>query len=1269
MKRIFFILSLFICIYSHSQNRQALLKSDSLFAKGTELYNQGNYKAAIPLFTESDKIDKAELDSTSNRRDYSAMWLGSCYYKLGDEENAKASSAFDYMYNPIDRKKTIQSDSLHQIGHNFMQENKPEQALKFYKQTATIEKQNLGPNNLWYANTLEQITRIFIEIDDSIQALKYAKECYDIHNQTTPLPTFHKITTLLTIASIYDYYKFQNHDSIALTYYDKALEIGKELKVDTANMQYLMYYNAKALKKMATQNYNQSTKIKHLQRALQLLPPINGNNEIKDLQEGIIYDYTHALEDLALTYSKEEKYDKSLKIIGVIDSLYQFYEVPNEEKARNYYYTGYYNYLKADTVKALASIPPMDSLIALYPASNKCERVRITYYKASLYANINATIAITLLEKCDSIYQEKDHWQKWIQNKLLSLYKQEDLFYKEGILSLKANKTAKETLREKYNEAVNLTKTGQLSRGRNSIEYVFEKNTGDSIDYELKGLSFILLQRLNMNNRRVQEKYCEDFSIMLCKEKQTLNSRLDSVTYLSNLSYYICDGIPTAEKGKLAIKEAIKFDRLLRTDTTALSSTMIDLLELRATAYIYEGNWRDALKTYAYILNYHPGISLGLKNYGICRLMLKYAWAAINLKKIDETLYNAVAAIAVDFINKDRSLQADLTREAVNIWAALSFLYSPKETMAATKVMLTILRLQIMKKFEYFTNWERDSFFKQHESDIQIANSNLLKLDSISNKDKALFMTNNIFFSGMLLRNENNLRRFISMNQNDSLKKTTLQWKQIQEEFTISKSEEKSNEIFEIEEKIMKQAQELGYKSFDDGIPFDEFTQTMTQEDVLIQFGIANNSVLDETPTYMAYILHKNGNIDIVSLFEEEEFMQHKINSQTIERILRNRGNTYQIYDSPDIGKLIWRKILPYCLNTKRIYFAPIGLLHKIGIESLLIGTKERISDKYQVYRLSSLRAFCRRELKNNDNYTASIFGGLIYEKSNGYQVSTHSVDKQQNELNRSLAANISRSNINPTYLPGTKKEVEEIDKVLKTGRIQTQLFIKENGTEEAFKALSGKGRRIIHIATHGYYIPEQQSISSPLDSLLKQNNTIDPNQSILRRSGLLLSGCNLSLQGAMPNSQLEDGILTTDEISQMNLKGTDIIVLSACETGLGEITGEGVFGLQRGFKKAEANSLLMSLWKVDDNATRLLMTEFYKNLLAGKSKFESLRKAQEYVRDYEEDIEIAPDKRWESQIRQKVNKNKEPPPKIEKIKRYISPYYWAAFILLDAID
>ena len=116
----------------------------------------------------------------------------------------------------------------------------------------------------------------------------------------------------------------------------------------------------------------------------------------------------------------------------------------------------------------------------------------------------------------------------------------------------------------------------------------------------------------------------------------------------------------------------------------------------------------------------------------------------------------------------------------------------------------------------------------------------------------------------------------------------------------------------------------------------------------------------------------------------------------------------------------------------------------------------------------------------------------------------------------------------------------------------------------------------------------------------------------------------------------MDDGILTAKEVSKLDLSGLELLVLSACETGLGEISDDGVFGLQRGFKKAGAQTIVMSLWKVDDEATQKLMTEFYKNYLSGKSKHESLLKAQKTVRE-------TPG--WED------------------------PEFWAGFILLDGLN
>ena len=162
---------------------------------------------------------------------------------------------------------------------------------------------------------------------------------------------------------------------------------------------------------------------------------------------------------------------------------------------------------------------------------------------------------------------------------------------------------------------------------------------------------------------------------------------------------------------------------------------------------------------------------------------------------------------------------------------------------------------------------------------------------------------------------------------------------------------------------------------------------------------------------------------------------------------------------------------------------------------------------------------------------------------------------------------------------------------------------------------------RALHIATHGFYWTESEAGQlKKLDFLMLGDNQ-NPKyveDKALTRSGLLMAGANNALTGLELPEGVDNGILTAKEIAGVDLRGMDMVVLSACQTGLGEITGDGVFGLQRGFKKAGVCSLLMSLWKVDDNATQMLMTRFYANLIAGKPKYEALREAQRYVREYE---------------------------------------------------
>jgi CHAT domain-containing protein len=219
-------------------------------------------------------------------------------------------------------------------------------------------------------------------------------------------------------------------------------------------------------------------------------------------------------------------------------------------------------------------------------------------------------------------------------------------------------------------------------------------------------------------------------------------------------------------------------------------------------------------------------------------------------------------------------------------------------------------------------------------------------------------------------------------------------------------------------------------------------------------------------------------------------------------------------------------------------------------------------------------------------------------------------------------------------YLAGTKTETERIVNSLSGRNIPHRFYTEDTGNEESFKSLSGTQTGVIHLATHGFFLPDAEN--KAVDEIVRQlgGNKDKPFENPLLRSGLILSGANNQWRAKeyVLDENIEDGILTADEISRLNLTKTRLVVLSACETGLGDVkNSEGVFGLQRAFKLAGVESLIMSLWKVPDEATAELMTTFYDEWLAGKSKQEAFRAAQQKVRD-----------------------------------RYNSPYYWAAFVMMD---
>ncbi len=210
--------------------------------------------------------------------------------------------------------------------------------------------------------------------------------------------------------------------------------------------------------------------------------------------------------------------------------------------------------------------------------------------------------------------------------------------------------------------------------------------------------------------------------------------------------------------------------------------------------------------------------------------------------------------------------------------------------------------------------------------------------------------------------------------------------------------------------------------------------------------------------------------------------------------------------------------------------------------------------------------------------------------------------------------------------LPGTKLEVEGISKILKTAGYQVTMVEQNEATEKEIKALHGP--KLVHISTHGYFLPDTENGSGSVFGVNSENASHNP----LLRSGLVLAGASASSRGAdMDVGSNDDGFLTAFEAMNLNLEGTHLVILSACETGLGDVkSGEGVYGLQRAFFVAGAKVLIMSLWAVDDAATQELMTNFYTNWTRTGDLQKSFKLAQ-----------------------------------VQLMTKYKEPQYWGAFVMI----
>ena len=532
----------------------------------------------------------------------------------------------------------------------------------------------------------------------------------------------------------------------------------------------------------------------------------------------------------------------------------------------------------------------------------------------------------------------------------------------------------------------------------------------------------------------------------------------------------------------------------------------------------------------------------------------------------------------------------------------------------------------ILKNFATMTAQERTNFWSIHSTFFNYA----LPFAAYKNPTSAqsiLAYNGQLFSKGLLLNAELEIQKLIEKSGDQKLaerfnkirsdRATLDHLYQTPAEKRHINADSLAAVIEKEEKQLVESSKELGDYTNSLAINWKDVQNKLTDKDIAIEFADFND---DGKHSYIALVLKK----DMAA-------------PQTV-KLNVNTADPATFYTTTDLYNQIWQPLQKYMQGLSNVYFAPSGQFHSIAIEYLPDDSGELMAKKYNVYRLTSTRELAIDKPVNNEK-KAAVYGGIVYNFSKGnWQDLKNSKDEIVAEFrdipdfDDEEEEGTQRAGIG--FLKGAQVEAETVTDILRDGNYLVSFGTNIQATEESFKQLSGTGVKLMHIATHGFYEPmgKKKSFSDFLTTG-NQNNKEDLS---LSRSGLFLAGASSALDPAkrkdIPEG-VEDGILTAKEISRLDFQGLDLVVLSACQTGLGQITGEGVFGLQRGFKKAGAQTIVMSLWKVDDAATKDLMMGFYENMTHGMSKREAFAKAQDQLR-----------------------------------QDYPDPKKWAAFIMVDAL-
>lgn len=866
------------------------------------------------------------------------------------------------------------------------------------------------------------------------------------------------------------------------------------------------------------------------------------------------------------------------------------------------------------------------------------------YNKAELHNKSNnynkaAEIYQTIITKFEAEFGTNHNYYGLFLNNLAQVYADDKQLNKAFQLFTEAKRNTQNTLgkthsrygfileslayvcqrQEKFEESVNYAKLAieniEDNFGQSSVEYAFSQITLGSSYYLSDKVTLALPLMIEASKTLEKQQLIKDpeyhkalNTIGLCYKdlgqyekaiqfyEKAVRFDENNVTYLRNLALAYLDTYKVDEALSLLNKAL----HIVKSNKGENSEDYAFLISTMGSLYKQIGQSKKAKKHYKESLQIIES-TLGKKHSEYASAQGNLATIHTNLKEYDSALVLRKQSLKLteDIYGKQHF---SYTISLNNLIYTLTHMGKYEDALPYLKEQNDLVKKELETSFAFLNQKERVQFFKNNTGQRL---DDLLHFNFETNNKypevSSLAINNILTRKSLLLNTSKTITNKLKALNDNTISQKIEELSQLRQEVNKTKKGDASalqTRINALESDLLKSYNE----NFEKVKLSKDFRKNKLQKnEIAIEFKrfvhYPKNSLFSEIQ-YVAYLYQKNSKTPtVINLFKEKELRKFLVKTNDPNQLYKTRGalgKTKRTFFADSIYNLVWQPLEKHLIKTKTIYFAPDGLLHKIPFAALPDSNNTLLCEKYSLNQMGNTADIIERHTTPNKS-DALFIGGIDYNfnpdgkkqlKSNSFS-ELNADDLLGSEKNKAL----NTKNGTWSYLSGTLDEINTIANQFPKSKILS----KKEATETAFKALSGNSPIILHIATHGYFFPEKYCDKDNEEDCIRERYTEAKNP--LLRSGLIFANANYAWQNGGNPYEEDDGILTALEISNLDLSNTDLVVLSACETGLGDIEGsEGVYGLQRAFKMAGVKTIIMSLWEVPDAETAEFMKLFYSN-------------------------------------------------------------------------